>query len=80
MYDAEKAKTEAARLQERMRQMRQEQRVAAAQFVATELGLAITFCQIALSSTNSSKVRRNVENATRCPRLRTSVPREERRF
>ena len=65
MYRAETAKSEAARLQERMRQLRQEQRVATAQFVATELDLAITFCQIALSSTNRSKVLRNVENATR---------------
>jgi hypothetical protein len=39
--------------------------VAKFQFILTELQLAITFCEMALSSEGSAKMRRNFENATR---------------
>jgi hypothetical protein len=35
------------------------------QFVVTELDMAITFCQIALSADSQSKLERNVDHATR---------------
>jgi hypothetical protein len=35
------------------------------QFISTELDLAITFCQIAISAENSQKAERNLNNAKR---------------
>jgi hypothetical protein len=54
-----------ASLQSRFTAAQRVQRAAAADFVSTELDLAMTFCNIALSSHNLNKVRRNIQNATK---------------
>ena len=43
--------------------LRKQLLAAEAQFVATEIDLGVTFCSVAQSSTNSSRKRRNMENA-----------------
>lgn len=52
-------------MQSRLNEIRRDQRATAADFVSTELDLAITFCRIALSTHNQNKINRNVENASR---------------
>jgi hypothetical protein len=52
--------TELTKTQQQLRQDFEENRI---QFVLTELDTAITFCELALSSSNPEKTRRNVENA-----------------
>ena|SRR5579883_2920373 len=52
-------------LHDRVREMRRKRRAATADFVITELELAITFCHIALTTDKQWKLRRNLENATR---------------
>ena len=54
-----------ASLQSRLTAAKRGQRAAAADFVSTELELAMTFCHIALSSHNLDRARRNIQNATK---------------
>jgi len=43
--------------------LKEQKTTVAVQFIETELGLALTFCEIAASTDNSEKRQRNVRNA-----------------
>jgi hypothetical protein len=51
---------ELSKTQRKLRQQFEENRI---QFILTELDTATTFCELALSSTNAEKTRRNTANA-----------------
>lgn len=51
---------ELSKTQRKLRQQFEENRI---QFILTELDTATTFCEVALSSTNAEKTRRNTANA-----------------
>lgn len=53
-------RAELIKTQQKLRQQFEENRI---QFILTELDTATTFCEVALSSTNAEKTRRNTANA-----------------
>lgn len=56
-------RTDGSRLGQQARILEERQKLARAEFIEVELDLAITFCQIALSSGNRQKIERNEEHA-----------------
>ena len=54
---------DALRFEQEARILEERQKLARAEFIQVELGLAITFCQIALSSGDREKIERNETHA-----------------
>src|SRR5215469_5737380 len=52
-------------LQRRREKLEQDHEVAKFQFISTELDMAITFCEMAITSDNQDKTERNVGHARR---------------